>query len=119
MCAQRSASAASKPTSRSASPGTICGDSTCSPKRRCEVTTPPRWLMPATSVFLASKPSDSAAPARISVAVITPWPPVPHTRRSGVLLPAVVLAPLSLLAQELDGMHLIVWHDELGARRRP
>src|SRR5690606_20900421 len=100
MCAQRSASAASKPTSRSASPGMICGDSTCGPKRRCEVTTPPRWLMPATSVFLTSKPSDSAASARSSVAVITPWPPMPQT----AMLVMVMAASSDLGVQELHRM---------------
>ena len=64
-------------TRKSASPRGTMGESTFSPKRTSEVTEPPRWLMPWTSAFLTSRPARTAASARMSEALSTPWPPRP------------------------------------------
>src|SRR6266508_1861173 len=77
--AARMASFHSQARTTSAPPSSMRGERTVSPKRRCDVTTPPRCAMPCTSLCFTSRPERRAASATIALARITPCPPTPAT----------------------------------------
>ena len=77
---QRRDSRTSKAQRMSARPSSMSGEWTSGPKRTWELTTPPRWLMPCTSLFLASSPNRRATSEMTSLARMIPWPPTPTSR---------------------------------------